>query len=45
MTNEHLKRILFIDIETASVTQRWEELNENMQQLWVKKAKTIRGVS
>ena len=42
MTNEHLKRILFIDIETASITQRWEELNENMQQLWAKKAKTIR---
>lgn len=45
MTNEQLKRILFIDIETATVTPRWQDLNENMQQLWVKKAKTIRSVN
>lgn len=45
MTNEQLKRILFIDIETASITPRWQDLNENMQQLWVKKAKTFRSLN
>lgn len=42
MTNEQLKGILFIDIETASISPKLNELNENMQQLWIKKAKTIR---
>lgn len=45
MTNEQLKRILFIDIETATITPRWQDLNENMQQLWLKKAKTIRSTN
>jgi 3'-5' exonuclease len=42
MTNEQLKRILFIDIETAPICSRFEELGENMQNLWVKKAKSLR---
>ena len=42
MTNEQLKRILFIDIETATVCPKWQDMNENMQQLWVKKSKTLR---
>ncbi|MES2479881.1 MAG: ribonuclease H-like domain-containing protein [Bacteroidota bacterium] len=42
MTNEQLKRILFIDIETATVCPQWQDMNENMQQLWVKKSKTLR---
>ena len=42
MTNEQLKSILFIDIETAPICSRWEELSENMQILWNKKAKTLR---
>ena len=45
MTNEQLKRILFIDIETATVCPQWEDLNENMQQLWVKKSKTLRVIN
>jgi hypothetical protein len=42
MTNEQLKRILFIDIETAPIRASLEEMNENMQQLWIKKTKTFR---
>ena len=34
----HLKDILFIDIETVSLTQRLEELNEEMQAQWQKKS-------
>ncbi len=42
MTNEQLKSILFIDIETAPICARWSDLPETMQELWVKKAKTFR---
>lgn len=42
MTNEQLKSILFIDIETAPVRYRYEELSENMQALWVKKTRSFR---
>ena len=42
MTNEQLKSILFIDIETAAIQPKLQNLNETMQALWIKKAKTIR---
>ncbi|MDI9320303.1 MAG: 3'-5' exonuclease [Phycisphaerales bacterium] len=42
MTNEQLKNILFIDIETATIRPHWNELSETMQQLWIKKAKTLK---
>lgn len=42
MTNEQLKSILFIDIETAAVRHRLEDLSETMQELWIKKAKTLK---
>lgn len=42
MTNEQLKRILFIDIETAPVVASYEQLDENMQSLWTKKSKTLK---
>jgi DNA polymerase elongation subunit (family B) len=42
MTNEQLKQILFIDIETVPLCSSLEELSENMQELWHKKAKTIK---
>lgn len=35
---KNLKNTLFIDIETVSVTSTFEELNEDMQALWAKKA-------
>lgn len=43
MTNEQLKRILFIDIETVPICPKFEDLSENMQNLWVKKARTFRS--
>jgi hypothetical protein len=39
MTNEQLKQILFIDIETVPLCSSLEELSENMQELWHKKRK------
>jgi 3'-5' exonuclease len=42
MTNEQLKRILFIDIETVPIVADYTQLNENMQSLWTKKSKTLR---
>lgn len=42
MTNEQLKSILFIDIETAAIQPKLQNLNEAMQDLWVKKAKTLK---
>lgn len=42
MTNEQLKSILFIDIETVPLQAKLQDLSENMQQLWIKKSRTIR---
>lgn len=42
MTNEQLKSILFIDIETVPIQPRLSDLSENMQQLWIKKSKLLR---
>ncbi|HTN16673.1 MAG TPA: 3'-5' exonuclease [Chitinophagaceae bacterium] len=42
MTNEQLKSILFIDIETVSIQAKLEDLSGDMQELWAKKARTIR---
>lgn len=42
MTNEQLRSILFIDIETVSIQPKLEDLPEPMQELWVKKARTLR---
>jgi len=42
MTNEQLKRILFIDIETVPLVPDFNMLNENMQALWQKKTMTMR---
>lgn len=38
---EQLDSILFLDIETASLTARFEELNERLKEEWVKKEKHI----
>lgn len=35
---EHLKQILFIDIETAPATASYEDLSDNMKTLWNRKA-------
>lgn len=35
---DDLKRILFIDIETASKTATFEEMSSGLQKLWIKKA-------
>ena len=37
-----LKNTLFIDIETVSVTAHFEELPEEMQTLWIKKARKFK---
>lgn len=42
MTNEQLKPILFIDIETVTMTASYEQLSKPMQELWQKKAKNIK---
>ncbi|MFA6150406.1 MAG: 3'-5' exonuclease [Chitinophagaceae bacterium] len=42
MTNEQLKSILFIDIETVPIQPKLSDLSENMQQLWIKKSKLLR---
>lgn len=42
MTNEQLKSILFIDIETVSIQAKLEDLSEPMQELWIKKARSFR---
>ena len=42
---EHLKGILFIDIETVPLLQDYSELSAAMQKEWMRKAKTIKGVS
>ncbi|MCC6186148.1 MAG: ribonuclease H-like domain-containing protein [Chitinophagaceae bacterium] len=42
MTNEQLKPILFIDIETVTMTASYEQLSKPMQDLWQKKAKNIK---
>jgi len=42
MTNDQLKRILFIDIETVPVVPEFGQLSETMQALWTKKAKLLR---
>jgi predicted PolB exonuclease-like 3'-5' exonuclease len=42
MTNEQLKNILFIDIETAAIRPKLQDLSETMQELWIKKAKTLK---
>jgi predicted PolB exonuclease-like 3'-5' exonuclease len=42
MTNEQLKSILFIDIETVGIQAKLEDLSDNMQELWAKKARTLR---
>lgn len=42
MTNEQLKSILFIDIETVPIQPRLSDLSENMQQQWIKKSKLLR---
>lgn len=43
MTNEQLKRILFVDIETVPVVHHFSDLNENMQSLWTRKARLLRS--
>lgn len=43
MTNEQLRKLLFIDIETVSMTENVDQLSENMKMLWEKKAKTLWG--
>lgn len=45
MTNEQLKKLLFIDIETAPIAPDFNSLSENMQALWTKKAATFRNVT
>jgi DNA polymerase elongation subunit (family B) len=42
MTNEQLKSILFIDIETVPAVPSFELLSEPMQALWQKKTRTMR---
>lgn len=41
MNADTLQKALFIDIETASIVQHFDELSEPMQQLWIKKSKII----
>ena len=41
---EHLKGILFIDIETVPVLPEYDLLSEAMQKEWARKAKTIRNI-
>lgn len=40
---ESLKQILFIDIETAPCAASFDHLSENMQALWLRKAKSLKG--
>ncbi|MFC3415908.1 3'-5' exonuclease [Algoriphagus hitonicola] len=40
---EQLGDILFLDIETASLTPKFEELNERLQEEWVKKERLIKS--
>lgn len=42
MTNEHLKRILFIDIETVPIVSDFGLLSENMKNHWERKARTFK---
>ncbi|GAA0880315.1 3'-5' exonuclease [Algoriphagus jejuensis] len=39
---EQLGDILFLDIETASVTEKFEELDPRLQEEWIKKERLIR---
>ncbi|HAH39057.1 MAG TPA: 3'-5' exonuclease [Algoriphagus sp.] len=40
---EQLGDILFLDIETASLTEKFEDLGERLQEEWVKKEKLIKN--
>jgi 3'-5' exonuclease len=40
---EHLKNILFIDIETVSVVPQFEELGQGMQSEWVRKSRFLKS--
>jgi 3'-5' exonuclease len=39
---DHLSDILFLDIETASQTEKFEELDPRLQEEWIKKERLIR---
>jgi DNA polymerase elongation subunit (family B) len=39
---DHLGDILFLDIETASLTEHFEELDPRLQEEWIKKERLIR---
>lgn len=39
---DHLSDILFLDIETASLTEKFEELDPRLQEEWIKKERLIR---
>lgn len=38
---EHLAHILFIDIETATLTNEFSELSEGLQQQWIRKSNVL----
>jgi len=40
---EQLGDILFLDIETASLTEKFEDLGERLQEEWIKKEKLIKN--
>src|SRR4051812_45407191 len=42
---EHLKQILFIDIETVSVVPEFNLLSEGMQEQWERKARLLKPVN
>ncbi|MDR7129121.1 DNA polymerase elongation subunit (family B) [Algoriphagus sp. 4150] len=41
---DQLNDILFLDIETASLTEKYEELPERIQEEWLKKERLIQGI-
>lgn len=40
-TKEHIKRMLFVDIETVRATRYFHELSEGMQKMWENKAQYL----
>ncbi len=40
---EHLQQVLFIDIETATLTSEFSLLSQGMQEQWVKKSKQLQS--
>jgi 3'-5' exonuclease len=41
MNHEELENLLFLDIETASGTERYDELSEGLQKHWARRAKRM----